>query len=106
MFASMARRLSGGAAGLPTERSKRSIRSEKSATGLVRMLPGQLFKAKPTTGEAGNNTLDRTLYSMPMPENVDAMTDLLKLHKDGDKFPYVALLERKVKIRMLEGLDC
>jgi hypothetical protein len=36
--------------------------------------------------------MDRTLYEMPMPENVDAMTDLLKLHKDGDKFPYIGIV--------------
>jgi hypothetical protein len=35
---------------------------------------------------------DRTLYSMPMPENVDAMTDLIKLHKKGDYFPYVGVV--------------
>jgi len=51
-----------------------------------------LFHLRDTdTSEIGQD-LDRTLYEMPMPENVDAMTDLIKLHKEGDKFPYVGIV--------------
>jgi hypothetical protein len=52
----------------------------------------QLFQVKSSGAETSGQDLDRTLYEMPMPENVDAMTDLIKLHKDGDKFPYVGIV--------------
>jgi len=51
-----------------------------------------LFQAKTNGVSESGQELDRTLYEMPMPENVDAMTDLLKLHQDGDKFPYVGIV--------------
>jgi len=60
--------------------------------GLTGELQKELFKTKKNVDSVMNNGVDRTLYSMPMPENVDAMTDLIKLHKDGDKFPYVGIV--------------
>jgi hypothetical protein len=47
---------------------------------------------QPVAGTDLRMETDRTLYSMPMPENVDAMTDLIKLHKSGDNFPYVGVV--------------
>lgn len=52
----------------------------------------QLFQVKSTSADNSGNDMDRTLYEMPMPQNVDAMTDLIKLHKEGDKFPYVGIV--------------
>lgn len=51
-----------------------------------------LFQNANNTKTEGAKEMDRTLYEMPMPDNVDAMTDLIKLHKDGDKFPYVGIV--------------
>jgi len=51
-----------------------------------------LFQPKIAGSMETSQDMDRTLYEMPMPENVDAMTDLIKLHKDGDKFPYVGIV--------------
>lgn len=51
-----------------------------------------LFQTKSSGATSSGQDMDRTLYEMPMPENVDAMTDLIKLHKDGDKFPYVGIV--------------
>jgi hypothetical protein len=36
--------------------------------------------------------MDRTLYEIPQPTKVDAMTDLIKDHIDGDFFPYVGVV--------------
>jgi hypothetical protein len=52
----------------------------------------QLFHVKSTGVNDSGQDLDRVLYEMPMPDNVDAMTDLIKIHKDGDKFPYVGIV--------------
>jgi hypothetical protein len=51
-----------------------------------------LFQVKASGATNTGQDLDRTLYEMPMPENIDAMTDLIKLHKDGDKFPYIGIV--------------
>lgn len=51
-----------------------------------------LFSAKTSSDDERGQDLDRVLYEMPQPENVDAMTDLLKLHENGDKFPYIGIV--------------
>lgn len=39
--------------------------------------------------------MDRTLYEIPQPQTVEAMTDLIKNHTDGDKFPYVGIVGKE-----------
>jgi hypothetical protein len=39
--------------------------------------------------------MDRTLYEIPQPQTVEAMTDLIKNHSEGDKFPYVGIVGKE-----------
>lgn len=39
-----------------------------------------------------STAMDRTLYEIPQPTNVDAMTDLVKKHERGTLFPYVGVV--------------
>lgn len=39
--------------------------------------------------------MDRTLYEIPQPQTVEAMTDLIKNHSAGDKFPYVGIVGKE-----------
>lgn len=50
-----------------------------------------LFQPLKTTAAQAND-MDRTLYEIPQPSHVDAMTDLIKNHPQGDLFPYVGLV--------------
>lgn len=59
-----------------------------------------LFQPKSAGAAESGMDMDRTLFEMPQPENVDAMTDLIKLHNDGDKFPYIGIVGGEG-----EGLD-
>lgn len=54
-----------------------------------------LFQPKTASALDDNNEIDRTLYQMPVPENTDALTDLMKLHKPGDKLPYVGIVGKE-----------
>jgi len=71
-------------------KGKRAVVEDQSLKKKVSS--SQLFNYKPSVEGSGISGADRTLYSMPMPENVDAMTDLIKMHKAGDKFPYVGIV--------------
>lgn len=51
----------------------------------------QLFTPSTTTAMQTDN-MTRTLYEIPMPSHVDAMTDLIKSHPSGDLFPYVGVV--------------
>lgn len=51
----------------------------------------KLFHVRESSVEE-HKDVDRVLYEMPMPENVDALTDLIKIHEKGNKFPYVGIV--------------
>lgn len=75
---------------------KKGKRSEMDEMGTVQpdssRIGTSLFQPKVAGNLETSQDMDRTLYEMPMPDNVDAMTDLIKLHKPGDKFPYVGIV--------------
>jgi hypothetical protein len=50
-----------------------------------------LFQQVQSTS-AQSTAMDRTLYEIPQPQKVNAMSDLLKDHTDGDLFPYVGVV--------------
>jgi len=50
-----------------------------------------LFKAVQASSTQATD-MDRTLYEIPQPAQVDAMTDLIKDHVPGDNFPYVGVV--------------
>lgn len=50
-----------------------------------------LFQDKTKSSDQATE-LTRTLYEIPQPEQVDAMTDLIKQHKKGDLFQYVGVV--------------
>jgi len=50
-----------------------------------------LFQTVQSTSAQSTN-MDRTLYEIPQPGNVDAMSDLIKDHPSGDFFPYVGVV--------------
>lgn len=55
------------------------------------MTTANLFSPSQTTA-AQSTAMDRTLYEIPQPEKVDAMTDLIKDHTSGELFPYVGIV--------------
>lgn len=55
------------------------------------MTTSNLFsEIKSTSGDRGD--MARTLYEIPQPSQVDAMTDHIKAHQSGDLFPYVGVV--------------
>ncbi|QIJ25705.1 P2 [Grapevine associated cogu-like virus 1] len=89
------RRLSGS--GKPEKRQRTP--SGKKHVNLVdnpvpnerQMTTANLFNTVATSAEQSTN-MDRTLYEIPQPANVDAMTDMIKNHVAGDLFPYVGVV--------------
>jgi hypothetical protein len=55
------------------------------------MTTADLFQANQSSSEQTTN-MDRTLYEIPQPNQVDAMTDLIKQHEGGSLFPYVGVV--------------
>jgi hypothetical protein len=55
------------------------------------MTTADLFGSSKSTA-AQSTAMSRTLYEIPQPDKVDAMTDLIKDHKEGDLFPYVGIV--------------
>jgi len=55
------------------------------------MTTANLFQPTQSTA-ATSNGMDRTLYEIPQPEKVDAMSDLIKDHTPGEFFPYVGVV--------------
>lgn len=55
------------------------------------MTMSDLFQVSGKTSEQAAD-MSRTLYEIPQPAQVDAMSDLLKQHKEGDLFPYVGVV--------------
>jgi len=89
------RRMSGGS----SKKSKNSSVDEKKAVSLYdrpvpaqrQMTTGNLFQQTAATAEQ-STAMDRTLYEIPQPQAVDAMTDLIKDHQQGEFFPYVGVV--------------
>jgi len=55
------------------------------------MTTANLFQPMQSTSTQATD-MDRTLYEIPQPNNVDEMTDLIKEHQSGDFFPYVGVV--------------
>jgi hypothetical protein len=55
------------------------------------MTTADLFQPSQMTSTQATS-MDRTLYEIPQPSQVDAMTDLIKDHSQGEFFPYVGVV--------------
>jgi len=55
------------------------------------MTTANLFQPVKTSSSQAT-AMDRTLYEIPQPDKVDAMTDLIKDHSRGEFFPYVGVV--------------
>lgn len=55
------------------------------------MTTANLFQPMQSTSTQSTN-MDRTLYEIPQPAQVDAMSDLIKDHEAGTFFPYVGVV--------------
>lgn len=90
------RRLSGGGEKTGDKRGKSQRTGpitlrENSVPEVTKMTTSNLFNS--VAASAGQSTnMDRTLYEIPQPSNVDAMTDLIKDHEPGSLFPYIGVV--------------
>lgn len=74
---------------------RRERKGTKQEIGMPTSRRVALFQPKTASALDTSEEMDRTLYQMPVPENTDALTDLMKLHKAGDKLPYVGIVGKE-----------
>lgn len=67
-----------------TKGSGSSAQRRVSSSGSTSLVPKEL------TGEVAKN-VNRELYQVPMPEQTEGMSDLIKDHKSGDQFQYFSV---------------
>lgn len=76
---------------LNSELMRRRDLLEQPQPSQRRMTTSQLFQPVNTSSTQAT-AMDRTLYEIPQPTQVDAMTDHIKDHTDGELFPYVGVV--------------
>jgi len=98
LFSSLNKRLSGR----PSKKPQRQIEGppvedrritlhDAPVPSTRQMTTSDLFQSSQMTSTQAT-AMDRTLYEIPQPNKVDAMTDLIKDHQDGEFFPYVGVV--------------
>jgi hypothetical protein len=101
MFHSLSKRISGRSP-KKEKRSQKQIAAppivdksvqlyDKPVPTTRQMTTSDLFQTSQMTSTQAT-AMDRTLYEIPQPNKVDAMTDLIKDHQEGDFFPYVGVV--------------
>jgi len=91
LIRSISRRFSGARRGDTSRKKEPVTLADQPSSAIVKRDMKQIFSDMKASSTQSTD-VERTLYEIPQPSNVDAMTDLIKGHADGDLFPYVGVV--------------
>lgn len=90
LMRSLSKRFSGGRKKIEAPPAKGPVTLHDPQVA-IRREPAQMFSDMKASSTQATD-VERTLYEIPQTQNVDAMTDLIKIHSEGDLFPYVGVV--------------